>query len=191
MKPSAEDPEMPNPPAGVDSLEGSFSAPLHMLAACHRRIAQQCDALQRLLPHLAAHGVDEQAREAAQNIVRDFNRAARDHLEDEELALFPALIESMAGSDAVCLRELTQGLAQEHQLIEAAWRPLRTALGQIAAGEAATLAWNAVEDFVSLCLRHLEREKAELLPMAARLLTDADITRLGRAMREQRGIKPP
>jgi hemerythrin-like domain-containing protein len=36
--------------------------------------------------------------------------------------------------------------------------------------------------------RHIEREEKELLPMAARLLSDDDLARIGRAMRERRGI---
>lgn len=177
------------PRIGVDSA-ASVDAPLQMLAAGHQHLALQCDALLRLVAHIAARSAEEEAQQAAQRIVRAFNSARRDHMEDEELDLFPALIESMAGSDAVCLRELTQGLAHEHDLIDAAWRPLSAALERIAAGEAVALPAGAVEDFVALYRRHLEREDAELLPMAARLLTDADIARLSRAMRERRSIKP-
>ena len=36
--------------------------------------------------------------------------------------------------------------------------------------------------------RHIEREEKELLPMAARLLSDDELARIGRAMRERRGI---
>lgn len=43
--------------------------------------------------------------------MRYFDTAARHH-EDEEQDLFPALLESMAGSDAVCLRELTASLCE-------------------------------------------------------------------------------
>ena len=47
--------------------------------------------------------------------MRDFDTSARHHHDDEERDLFPALIESMAGSDAVCLRELTAALTAEHR----------------------------------------------------------------------------
>ena len=84
-----------------------FEAPLEMLSACHARIEQQCATLQRLVPHVASHGADTQARSAAAGVMRYFDTAAVDHHADEEVDLFPALIEAMAGSDAVCLRELT------------------------------------------------------------------------------------
>ncbi|HOA95491.1 MAG TPA: hemerythrin domain-containing protein, partial [Quisquiliibacterium sp.] len=34
----------------------------------------------------------------------------------------------------------------------------------------------------------IAREEAELLPMAARLLGDTDLERIGRAMRQRRGV---
>lgn len=161
-----------------------------MLSACHRRIEQQCATLRRLGPHLAARGADAQAREAAASVIRYFETAAKDHHADEEDDLFPALMESMAGSDAVCLREMTQGLAAEHRELEAHWRSLRVALEGVVAGEGAVLAMPEVEAFVELYERHIEREEGELLPMAARLLTDEELDRIGRAMRERRGIGP-
>ena len=166
-----------------------FEVPLEMLSACHLRIAHQCSTLRRLVPHLVAHGADEQAGAAAASVIRYFETAARDHHADEEEDLFPALIESMAGSDPVCLRELTRGLAAEHRELEARWRPLRSVLDRVAANEDASLVASDVEAFVQLYERHIEREEIELLPMAARLLSDEELDRIGRAMRERRGIE--
>ena len=81
-----------------------------MLAACHGRVEKQCQALERLQTHLPVHGSDLQAQEAASAIMRYFDTAARHHHEDEEQDLFPALLESMAGSDAVCIQDLTASL---------------------------------------------------------------------------------
>ncbi len=168
-----------------------FEVPLEMLAACHLRVRGQCQTLQRLVPHLAAHGADLQAREAAVVVMRYFDTAARHHHEDEELDLFPALLESMAGSDAVCLRELTAGLAADHRALESRWRALRRVLEAVAGGTAAALPVDDVQAFVDLYERHIAREDAELLPMAARLLDDAALDRIGLAMRERRGVGPP
>jgi hemerythrin-like domain-containing protein len=47
------------------------------------------------------------------------------------------------------------------------------------------------DDVEALAVRyacHIEYEEKELLPMAARLLSDHDLARIGRAMRERRGI---
>jgi hemerythrin-like domain-containing protein len=44
-----------------------------------------------------------------------------------------------------------------------------------------------VRGFIALYERHIAREEAELLPMAARLLSDAELDRIGLAMRARRG----
>ncbi len=163
-----------------------FEVPLEMLAACHLRVAQQCAALQRLAPHVLAQGADADARSAALGVMRYFDTAARDHHADEEVDLFPALLESMAGSDAVCLREMTAALTAEHRQLESRWRAFRLALEQVAAGGPALLAPQDVKGFTDLYERHIAREEAELLPMAQRLLSDAELDRIGRAMRLRR-----
>ena len=96
---------------GHSAPTAGFEVPLEMLSACHHRIERQCATLRRLVDHLATHGPDQQARDAAAGVMRYFDTAGRDHHADEEEDLFPALIESMAGSDPICLREITQGLA--------------------------------------------------------------------------------
>ena len=159
-----------------------------MLSACHGRIATQCATLRLLVPHLLAHGVDDEARAAATRVMRYFDTAARHHHADEEDDLFPALIESMAGSDAICLREMIDCLKADHRALEACWRQLRGLLASIAAGAQVSLVADDVEALAVRYEGHIEREEKELLPMAARLLSDDDLARVGRAMRERRGI---
>jgi len=167
-----------------------FEAPLEMLSACHARIEQQCEILQRLVRHVAHLGTDAQARSAAAGVMRYFDTAAVDHHADEEVDLFPALIEAMAGSDAVCLRELTAGFAMEHRELESRWRQVREALARVAAADPTSLDADAIAAFVGLYQRHIAREEGELLPMAARLLDYDALDRVGRAMRERRGVAP-
>jgi len=138
--------------------------------------------------HLVKHGVDEAARTAAANVMRYFDTSAKQHHADEEEDLFRVLIESMAASDAVCLRELTERLKADHRALEIAWQRVRGVLERVARGESVRLASDDVEALVGQYERHIEREERELLPMAARLLGEADLARIGRAMRERRGI---
>ena len=173
---------------GHSSPAVGFEAPLAMLSACHGRIEQQCSVLRRLVTHLAGHGADAAARDAAAGVMRYFDSAALNHHADEERDLFPALLEAMPGSDAVCLRELTAGLAAEHRELEARWRRVRDTLAPLAAGAATSLPAADAEALVLLYERHIAREEAELLPMAARLLGDDEQDRIGRAMRARRGI---
>lgn len=165
-----------------------FEVPLEMLAACHLRVQDQCSTLLRLVPHSAAHGSDQSAQEAATAVMRYFDTSARHHHDDEERDLFPAMIESMAGSDAVCLRELTAALTAEHRELEARWQTLRAVLVQVAAGRTVPLVQDDVSGFAQLYERHIAREESELLPMAQRLLSDAELDRIGLAMRTRRAV---
>lgn len=173
---------------GYAGPQASTEAPLEMLAACHIRIRRQCETLQRLVTHLAQHGCDADARSAAGNIMRYFDTAAVHHHADEEEDLFPAMLESMGGSDAVCIRDMTRALAAEHRHLETAWRALRKVLVQIEAGGPASLAAATVASFTDAYARHMQIEEDEVLPMADRLLSQHDIERIGRAMRRRRGI---
>lgn len=173
---------------GFSTPTASTEVPLEMLAACHIRIERQCNTLQRLAAHLKDHGCDDQARQAAHNIVRYFDTAAVDHHADEEDDLFPALLDSVAGSDPVCIKDLIARLCHEHRQLEAGWRKLRKPLAAIAAGQNAPLSQNDVDTFVSLYAEHLRREEDELLPMAHRLLGQHHLDQIGRAMRLRRGI---
>lgn len=173
---------------GYSSPAVGFELPLEMLAACHRRVQDQCATLRRLVPHIATHGADVPARAAASAVLRYFDSAARDHHADEEVDLFPALLEAMAGSDAVCLRELTAALCAEHRDLERRWRAFRGVLKAVAEGNAQALAADDVQAFVDLYDNHIAREEAELLPMAGRVLADAELDRIGVAMRQRRVV---
>lgn len=173
---------------GFSSPAAGPEAPLEMLAACHTRVEKQCLTLERLQAHLGTHGSDTAAQEAAHAVLRYFNSAARHHHEDEEDNLFPALLEAMAGSEAVCIRELTEALEADHRILEQRWAALRVKLRAIAQGEAVVLSRGEVEAFVGGYRTHILREDTELLPMAQRLLDDQALREIGQAMRERRGL---
>lgn len=172
---------------GFSSPAAGTDTPLDLLSACHDRIGRQCATLRRLAAHVAGQGSDPVAQTAAASVLRYFDTAAVLHHQDEEADLFPALLQSMAGSDAVCLHAMTEGLAAEHRQLERTWRLLREALSAIAEGRDAVLDEARVADFAALYAAHIQREEDELLPMAARLLDDQAIADIGAAMRTRRG----
>ena len=173
---------------GFSSPTASFEAPLEMLAACHGRIRDKCAALVKLSAHVAAHGADAAARTAARSVIRYFDSSARHHHDDEEQDLFPALLESMPGSDPVCIRELTSTLVEDHRRLQALWGPIRHWLVAVQGGKAPAADDAAIESFVHLYEQHAVREEQELFPMAERLLGPDELDRIGQAMRLRRGI---
>ena len=173
---------------GFSSPAAGPELPLDMLAACHTRVEKQCRTLERLQAHLGTHGSDTAAQEAAHAVLRYFNSAAKHHHEDEEDNLFPALLEAMAGSDAVCIRELTEALEADHRVLEQRWAAMRVKLQAIRQGQAEVLSEKEVEAFTGGYRAHILREDTELLPMAQRLLGEQALREISQAMRERRGL---
>jgi len=165
--------------------------PLAMLSQLHARSLRQCATLRRLALYLSECGNDAQARRAAETVLRYFDVCAPRYCADEEDDLFPALLESMAGSDALCLKELTSGMAQQHRTLERLWARLRPAVAAVAAGDASGLDSHEVEAFATEYHSHVEREDSELLPMAARLMTDEALQQVWAAMRQRHGAPSP
>jgi hemerythrin-like domain-containing protein len=171
---------------GFSSPAAGPEAPLDLLAACHTRVEKQCQTLERLQAHLSVHGSDVPAQEAAHAVLRYFNSAAKHHHEDEEEDLFPALLEAMAGSDAVCIRELTEALEAEHRALEKRWSGLNTQLQSVTQGQPVLLTAQEVEAFVMAYRQHILREDTELLPMAKRLMGAQALEKMGQTMRNRR-----
>jgi hemerythrin-like domain-containing protein len=163
--------------------------PLEMLSACHGRVQTQCETLRRLCAHLPAQGADHAAVEAAEAVLRYFRQAAPHHHADEEVDLFPALLDAAGEVDHAAVRRLTRSLIEDHRALEDLWRRLEAQLECVRGGDGPALSGDTVEAFVSAYVTHIEREESELLPMAAHLLGDAALARIGAAMRERRGIE--
>ena len=174
---------------GFSAPAASFEVPLEMLSACHGRVEAQCQTMLRLVPHLAANGPDQAAREAAQNIMRYFDTAAKHHHADEEEDLFPALLRVAPQSERAYLTGLIDALLAQHRELELAWGQVRRKLEGLLLGAKPDLGMDEVERMVGLYRVHIAREEEQLLPLAAHLLEHAELDAVGRAMRLRRGIK--
>ena len=168
-----------------DLSRTDFDQPLQLLAELHGRLQAQCDALVRLQERLATADASTVVRAAAGTVRGAFERIAGPLHQTEEQDLFPALLESMAGADAVCIREMIEARAAEHRDIEARWLGIRQWLEAVEAGYPGIPQRVDVEAFTSLCRQHLIQEDQELLPMAERLLSDEELAGIGDAMRRR------
>ena len=174
----------------IPPLAPGFDEPLEMLNACHGRVLAQLDTLRRLLPHLARHGADDQARQAAGAILRYFDTAARHHHDDEEVDLIPAMRASAPPTlrprvEAVCERILA-----EHARMYALWAALRPQLGEVRLGVLAALDEALATELDQLYRQHIDFEESELLPLAREVLDDPQLAPIGAAMTARRS-RPP
>ena len=155
-------------------------------------IERRCLSLRQLVVRIGHCGADATARTAAAGLMHHFDMSVKQLHAAEEEELVPALIESMAGSHAVCLnaltRALTRALTADHRDIKRCGRRVRSALERDVAGDGWSLVAADVDALVSAYLRHIEREETDVLPMAARLSSDAALEPFGLAMCERRGI---
>ena len=174
---------------GMEEPTPGFEDPLGVLRACHRRIAERLDLLERLPAYVEMHGADASAQSAAQRVLDYFDRAAVHHHEDEEEDLFPLLraARGRAGWDDRVLASLEQ-LTLEHERLAWRWAQVRLSLAVLARGRrVATL---RTEDLVRAYRAHMAVEDELIFPLAARLLDSGELQRLGTAMQKRRGLSP-
>ncbi len=172
-----------------DSAPG-FDQPIAVLKHCHDRIRKQLATLEKLLPHLAAHGADEQARQAAAAVIKYFDQAAPLHHDDEEHNLLPMLQATAQGDDAALLAQLGPGIVAQHSQMDAMWQTLHEQLRMIADGAESVLWGHDVRAFAQAYRSHMEVEEGNIAPMAMRLFSPAQMAELGQAMQQRRGIGP-
>ena len=165
----------------------SFSEPFEMLEACHERIHRTLDLLARLREHLRTQGNDDQARQAARDVLRYFDLAAPQHHRDEELHVFPPLL--ARGEPATVA--LVRRLQDDHRAMETAWAAARPVLAALAdgslerpddAGEAALAA------FAALHFDHLAAEEGAAYPAARPLLDQGALAAMTAEMMRRRGV---
>ena len=168
----------------------SFDHPLELLHACHGKIQQQLDTLQKLAAHLPVHGCDRQVQQAAQGILRYFDTAGQFHHQDEEENLFPTLL-ALNTPEKDRVKALIEQLLAQHAVMFAAWSDVRAVLVKLAEGVNTPLPEALVEKLVGSYTPHIELEETELLSLSARLLSPQQIMDMGKSMAERRGAKFP
>lgn len=165
-----------------------FDQPLAVLKHCHDRIRKQLATLGRLPAHLASHGVDRQAQQAAQAILRYFQLAAPLHHEDEEIDLLPRLSALARNQDAALLHQALALILQQHGEMAQQWTPIEAQLLALAGGKIWALSTDKIAAFQALYQEHMALEESQIAPMAARLFDLATMQEVGAAMQARRHI---
>lgn len=161
-----------------------FTQPLALLRACHERMLEQCETLEKLVAHVREHGVDDDARTAAQRVHRYFTTAAPLHHQDEEIDLFPLL-----QRQSLKLADLVYSLKQEHPQLDAAWSRLESDLLRPDHMDDLDAFAGKVTDFCNRYRSHIKRENNELLDIAQHILSSKQQKAMGEAMAKRRGVK--
>lgn len=156
-----------------------FDQPFEMLAACHERVRRSLDLLQRLQAHVARHGVDAQARDAAADVLRYFDLVGPAHHEDEERHVLPRLRQQG-------LAELAARLQADHAEMTRLWAALRPPLLAWAAGKAADLPDDLLHSYTTIYAAHMPLEEEQAFPSAAANLDEATLKFIGVEMTARR-----
>jgi len=173
--------------AGQTTASATLDQPIEHLAACHRRIEQRLETLER-----AAAALDTQRDEALQAIRNAFafldsNGAL--HTRDEEESLFPRL----RGKLTVEQESLLTSLESDHQLARHLDSSLRLIVDQLASSSTPTPALTGelhdlTARFCALYRRHIAVEDSQLAAVSRALLTPAELTAISAEMRHRRGL---
>lgn len=165
------------------SPAAGFDEPFALMAACHERMARTLDLLERLGAHVATHGGDAQARDAAKDVLRYFTIAAPLHHEDEELHVLPRLHEQGNGG-------LADRLLADHREMEARWAAIAPDLEAILDGPmlddklaTARERWQA---FATLYRHHIDAEDHDAYPAASAATPDPEQRLMGEEMAGRR-----
>jgi hemerythrin-like domain-containing protein len=139
--------------------------PMALLRACHEKVVRFTTLAQRLQAHVRQQGVDEQAREAAQAVLRYFTLAAPLHHADEDDDLFVAL----RALGHLTLTARIDALQAEHDTLGQQWAEVRPWLEAIAAGQLPSAPEPDVDGFATRYRDHAHAEESDVYPHAAEL----------------------
>jgi hemerythrin-like domain-containing protein len=163
---------------------------LEALQACHGRIEQQLQALEKLARRVAAGVPDRAAGSDAQAVLRYFETAGVQHQRDEDEDVFPLLRARAAALGRIEVAAAIDELEREHATVEAQWRRLREALSAVATlREGAGIDAGEAERFAWVYRRHMDREAQLVLPFAREALKPEERAELGARMAARRGPK--
>ena len=175
---------------GFNSPGVGFEQPFAMLEACHERVLRTLGLLGRLREHVRSSGVDDNARQAARDVLRYFDIAAPLHHQDEELHVFPLLLAQGAPE----VRMLVQQLQQDHVQMTTDWAAARQ--GLLAMVDGTVTAINADDEaafnrFAQRYDAHIAAEEGLAYPAAVALLAPAPaaLADMGREMAARRGAR--
>jgi len=169
------------------ALGPSFEEPFEMLQACHERVDRMLTLLGKLREHLLQFGADEQARQAARDVMRYFDKAGPQHHRDEELHVFPTLL----GTQDVDMIHLVARLQVDHLEMASRWIIARSLLEEVVSGMRTR--FNEADDailqaFADMYKEHMRQEEAIAFPKARGDMDTDRLKAMSQEMQARRGV---
>jgi hemerythrin-like domain-containing protein len=163
----------------------TFETPIAMLMACHDRVRQYAALTLKLAQYLLSHSADATAQQAAQSILRYFDIAAPLHHDDEDIDLFPLLMQ--AGQPE--LQAIIATTSAEHISLGELWQQVRSYLLPLAAGTGGPLPLALAEEFALRYPAHAQTEEQAIYPFAEHLLDASALAAMGQRMAQRRKVQ--
>ncbi len=156
-----------------------------VLDACHRQTLFALGKFAALVTRLRKNGADSGSRALASEVLNHFSNTARQHHEDEELHVFPRLLNSKDPE----LVQAVLTLKQDHGWLEENWRELAPQLQAVASGYCwfdIDVLHEGMQVFTALSQAHIAMEEAYIYPQARARLRDGEQWKMGREMAARR-----
>jgi hemerythrin-like domain-containing protein len=168
--------------------ENSFTNPIGLMADCHRRIKKFLSLMITVMRQ--THGGRLQANQQAafEIALRYFAEAAPKHTLDEEESLFPR-IRKLADDGGKSLDQLEQ----EHDIAEKSHHQVNSLgekwikQGSLSTEDARDLA-TALGELSVVYKKHIYIEESQIFPLASKILSNADVSAIGREMALRRNL---
>jgi hemerythrin-like domain-containing protein len=163
----------------------TLDTPIDHLNACHRRIEERLQTLERVGPHLADRTAE--ALTALQAVFWFFDSSGATHTADEEESFFPRIAPHITPEE----QQFLNGLQAEHVRAEAIYDELKRHVAALSNPPAAAgvAQYNALT--AELCVlyrQHIQNEDARFPAIAARTLSQSDLNAISKEMKARRGL---
>jgi hemerythrin-like domain-containing protein len=177
-------------PIGIGQpVDHSFDEPLGLLSDCHRRIEYFLNVLLSYAER-PSHTLTREQKLEVSDALAYFENAAPRHTADEERSLFPRLRES-GNPEAARALETLQRLERDHEIadvhhhaVDELWHR-RLALEELPPTEMQELR-DRLGVLQAIYKDHITAEDCDVFPIAARVLTRAELEEVGREMAGRR-----
>jgi hemerythrin-like domain-containing protein len=168
---------------GSQTKASGINDPLEHLTACHRRIEQRLDTLERAGAALETRPAE--ALDAIRNCIRFFDVAGHLHTVDEEESIFPLIRSRLTSSEA----EFLNRLESDHQAAETVFGRLKDTVEQMGADVTPEMSQRFQElthELCSIYRTHIASEDSTLMAILERVIREEERAALTEEMRRRR-----